>query len=289
VGSHLVDALVQAGAAVVVIDLPLARLWDEIPDGVERVMCDLRDEARIRAAVADADVVFHLAALASVPGSIESPVEYHEVNVDGTLTLLESVRRTAPRARVIFASSASVYGDHDVERALETLPAAPKSPYALHKYFCERMLVLWSELYGMETVSLRFFNIYGPRMNPEGPYAGVVGRFAHMRKEGKPLGITGDGTQTRDFVAVRDAVNAYLRAAVSPMVGKGEVINIAGGIAVSVNELAQLFGGPVEYLSPRVEIQHSLADISRAKSLLAWVPETALQDGVAEMKQQYAI
>lgn len=282
VGSHLVDALVKEGAHVVALDVPLAAQWSVIPHTVEKIECDIRDRTIVNEAVAGADALFHLAAKVSVPGSIEDPVLYHETNVDGTLALLEAIRTTAPRARMVLASSAAVYGDQPA-RAVETMSARPQSPYALHKYFNERMAQLWSSLYAIETVSIRPFNIYGPRMNPEGPYAGVIGRFLKMKQEGKPLQITGDGTQTRDFVHVEDVVSAYLKAVTSPMVGKGEVINIASGKSVTVNDLAGMIGGAVEYVSARVEIHTSEASIERARELLSWEPAVALGDGISEL------
>lgn len=283
VGSHLVDRLLEQGAQVVAVDLPFARLWNTLPANVERIACDARDSVEMRRAIGGADAVFHLGALVSVPGSIESPAMYHETNVNGTLAILEMVRAEAPHARVVFASSASVYGNQELPRASEAMQAKPMSPYALQKYFGERMMELWNELYHIETVSLRCFNIYGTRMDPEGPYAGVVGRFAKMRSEGKPLTITGDGTQTRDFINVRDVVSAYCAAALSGAVGKGEVLNVASGTSVSVNDLAALVGGDVEFVSARVEIKNSEADISRARELLSWSPRVSLESGISEL------
>lgn len=280
VGSHLVAALVEEGAQVVAVDLPLARLWEVIPEGVERIQADVRDNVVLEKAFDGASAVFHLAALTSVPGSIDSPATYHETNVDGTLAVLEAVRSVVPRARVVLTSSASVYGDQESPRAVEHLLANPQSPYALQKYINERTARLWSELYGIETVLLRPFNIYGPRMDPEGAYAGVVGRFVRLKSEGLPLSITGDGTQTRDFVHVRDIAAAYIAAAISESVGKGEVINVASGKSVSINELARLFGARVEYVSARTEIKDSEADISLASSLLSWSPTITLEEGI---------
>jgi UDP-glucose 4-epimerase len=148
----------------------------------------------------------------------------------------------------------------------------------------EQYLALFSRLYGLATVSLWFFNVYGPRLDPEGPYALVIGRFLKLRKEGKPLTITGDGAQTRDFVHVKDIVRGLIAAAESDRVGKGEVINLGTGRETSVNELADLFGGEREYLPPRIEPRASRADIEKAKKILAWEPSVPLEEGISELK-----
>ena len=149
--------------------------------------------------------------------------------------------------------------------------------------------MLASRLYGTETVSLRFFNVYGPRLDPEGPYALVVGRFLKLRKEGKPLTIVGDGKQTRDFVHTRDIISALIKAGESPLVGKGEVINIGTGRGTSVNELANCFGGEREYIASRIEPRASCSDISRAKNLLGFTPSVSLAEGIAELKREWNI
>jgi len=247
---------------------------------------DVRDTEALPALLADADIVFHLAALPRVEYSIQNPVETHGVNVTGTVNVLASVKKGA---RVVLASSAAVYGDIDAPILSENLPAAPVSPYGLHKYASERYLALASLLYSTETVSLRFFNVYGPRLDPEGPYALVVGRFLKLRKEGKPLTITGDGEQTRDFIHTDDIVSALIAAGESSRVGKGEIINIGTGHGTSVNELADAFGGEREYLPPRIEPRASCADVTRAKDLLDFVASVSLADGVADLKREWGI
>ncbi len=286
IGSHLVDALVKEGYEVSVIDSLVAGKKENVPAGVPLHVVDVRQADALPELLSDADIVFHLAALPSVEYSIKNPVETHAVNVTGTVNVLAAVRSGA---RVVLASSAAVYGNTDVPVVSEDLSAAPVNPYGLHKYVSERYLALATALYGTQTVSLRFFNAYGPRLDPSGPYAAVIGRFLKLKKEGKPLTIVGDGNQTRDFVHVYDIVAALMRAGESSSVGKGEVINVGTGHGTSVNELAAVFGGEREYLPPRAEIRTSCALVSRAKDLLDFTASVSLEDGIAELKREWEI
>lgn len=283
IGGHLVDALLQSGYTVSVIDSLIAGKRERVPQEVPLHVVDIRDAEALPPLIDGADVVFHLAALPRVEYSIQHPIETHEVNVTGTVNVLAAVGKGT---RVVLASSAAVYGNADVSVLSEDLPASPVSPYGLHKYVSERYLALASELYGTETVSLRFFNVYGPRLDPEGPYALVVGKFLKLRKEGKPLTIIGDGNQTRDFIHTSDIISALVKAGESSMVGKGEVINIGTGHGTSVNELADAFGGEHEYLPPRIEPRASCADVTRAKELLGFTASVSLADGIAELKRE---
>lgn len=284
IGSHLVDALLKRGYEVRVIDNLVAGKRERVPAGVTLHVADVRDAGVLPYLLKNADVVFHLAALPSVEYSIKNPVETHSVNVTGTVNVLAAVER---KTRVVLASSAAIYGNTDVPTVSEDLTAAPVNPYGLQKYISERYLTLAHTLYGTQTVSLRFFNVYGPRLDPDSPYAAVVGKFLKLSKEGNPLTIVGDGEQTRDFIHVYDVAEALVKAGESPLVGKGEVINIGTGHGTSVNELANAFGGEREYLPPRMEIRNSCADITRAKELLLWNPEVVLVDGIAELKKEY--
>ena len=295
IGSHLVDALLKRGFAVHVIDalsgLPAA------PDGTaqaggkkERVSpkavfhkTDIRELTAITPIIKGAQYVFHCAALPRVQYSIEHPVETHAVNVTGTLNVLIAAKKGGVQ-RVIYSASSSAYGDQRKLPLVETMMPSPKSPYGLQKYVGELYCRVWSAVYGLETVSLRYFNVYGPRLNPDGAYALAIGKFLKQRKEGKPLTIWGDGTQTRDFTHVRDVVRANILAAESARVGKGEVINIGAGRNFSVNQLAKLIGGPVIHEPPRIEPHDTLADNSLAKKLLDWVPEVGLEEGIAVLK-----
>lgn len=286
VGSHLLEALVARGYEVSVIDTLVAGKREHVPAGVELHIVDVRDLDALQPLLKDADVVFHLAALPRVEYSIQNPVETHEVNVTGTVNVLASV---AKGARVVLASSAAVYGNIDAPALSEELPVAPVSPYGLHKYVSERYLALAHVLYGTETVSLRFFNVYGPRLDPNGPYALVVGRFLKFRQEGKPLTIIGDGTQTRDFIHVRDIVAGLIAAAESSTVGKGEVINLGTGKGTSVLELADAFGGEREFVPPRIEPKNSCADVRRARELLGFEAKIPLKEGITELIREAGI
>jgi UDP-glucose 4-epimerase len=283
IGSHLVDALVAKGYAVTVIDSLVAGKRERLPEGVQFHEVDVRDAVALPPLLKGASLVFHLAALPSVEGSIQNPVETHEVNVTGTVQVLAGVEK---ETRVVFASSAAVYGAPDAPVLFEDLPASPLSPYGVHKYVSEQYLALASRISGIKTVSLRFFNVYGPRLDPEGPYALVIGKFLTLRKEGRPLTIIGDGKQTRDFIHVHDIVSALIAAGESEKVGKGEVINIGTGHGTSINELADCFGGLKEYLPPRVEPKHSCADVARAKTLLGFEATVPLREGIAELFEE---
>lgn len=281
IGSNLVDELLKLGFEVHVIDNFLGgKMEGRINPAAQLHEVDIREGEKLKNIFKGAEYVFHLAALPRVQGSIDDPVYTHDVNVNGTLQVLEAAR-DAQVKKVIFSSSAAVYGDHETMLLHEELPARPKSPYGLHKYIGEHMLTLWSSLYGLPTVSLRYFNVYGPKFDPNGAYALVVGKFIDLHRQGKPLTIAGDGTNTRDYVHVFDVVRANILAAQNENVKNGEVINIGGGVETSVAEIAALVGGPVEHVAPRIEPFRVVADRRRAKELLDWEPTVKLQDGIS--------
>ena len=286
IGSHLSAALLVHGYAVRVVDSLVAGRRERVPAEADFFEIDVRDRKALVPIFLGADCVFHCAALPRVEDSIRNPEESHDVNVTGTLNILTAAASAGAR-RVIFTSSSAIYGNHGESPLREELTPMPLSPYALHKYIGEKYLILFAQLYGLETVSLRFFNVYGPGLNPEGAYAAVIGRFMKLRTEGKPLTIVGDGTQTRDFVQVRDVVRALVAAAESRKAGKGEVLNVGTGHEISVNELANLFGGERVAVPARIEPHSSCADISKAKELLAWEPEVRLADGIAELMNEF--
>jgi UDP-glucose 4-epimerase len=285
IGSQVVSELAKMGAHVRVIDnAPSASRM--LPKEVEVYKIDICNTDKVAEAFSGVSYVFHLAALPRVPLSIEKPQETHRTNVDGTLSVLEAARRAGVN-RIIYSSSSSVYGDQGTLPLHEELPPQPKHPYGLQKYMGELLCRLWSEVYGVPTVCLRYFNVYGPGLDPKGEYALVIGKFLEQQQEGKPLTIVGDGTQTRDFTHVRDVARANIAAALSPNVGVGESINIGAGNNISINELAEIFGGPTEHLPPRVEAKHSRADIARAKQLLNWEPREQFSEGIAELKKMW--
>lgn len=288
IGTNLVERLVADGQSVIVVDDLSAGDAKRLPPEVVFHQLDIRNTEKLSECAQGVDVIVHLAALPRVQFSIESPVETHDVNVTGTLSVLEAARKAGVK-RIVYAASSSAYGDQEILPLSVDLPPQPKSPYALHKYIGEEYMRLWSELYGLETVSLRFFNVYGPHLDPDGPYALVIGRFLKLALEGQPLTITGDGEQTRDFTHVEDVVSAILKASTVAKVGKGEVLNIGAGNQTSINELANMIGGTIEYVAPRIEPKHTKADISLTKEKLDWEPTVVLADGVARLKKDFGL
>ena len=284
IGSNLVDALVERGDEVVVIDNLSGGTKENINTEADFHQIDICDLEAIRPLFKDADLCFHLAAKPRVQFSIENPQETHNVNVTGTLNILEASRE-AGLSRVVFSSSSSIYGDQDIMPIVETMEANPKSPYGLHKYIGERYARVWSEVYSLQTVSLRYFNVYGPRQSAEGAYALVIAKFLEQVKQGQKMTITGDGEQTRDFTHIRDVVKANLFSAESDKVGSGEAINIGAGNNVSINKIAELIGGEIEYIPPRFEPKNTLADNQRARDLLGWEPQVSIEDGIKELKE----
>lgn len=286
IGTNLSERLVADGQKVIVVDNLVAGKSERLPKEVVFHKLDICDTEALAAVMEGADVVVHLAALPRVQFSIEHPFEAQHANVDGTLSVLEAMRRAKVK-RIVYAASSSAYGDQEVLPLNESLPAQPKSPYGLHKYVGELMLKLWHDLHGIEAVSLRFFNVYGPHLDPNGAYALVIGRFLKQRSEGVPMTITGDGEQTRDFTHVRDTVDAIVRATVGEGIGNGEVFNVGAGRNISINRIAELIGGPIEYVTPRIEPKHTCADTTYIKRVLGWQPTVAIEDGIAELKKTF--
>ena len=288
IGSHLVDRLVEDGWEV--------RVLDDFSSGqeanlvqsrsrVELIRGDIRDAATAQGAVEGAEVVFHQAAVPSVPRSVAEPLRTNSVNVEGTLRLLESARRAAVR-RFVYAASSSAYGDTEVLPKLETMPPQPLSPYALQKFCGEAYCRLYTQLYGLETVALRYFNVYGPRQDPRSEYAAVIPRFISACLAGEPAEIHGDGGQTRDFTFVADAVEANLLAADAERAA-GAVINVAGGRQTALNELWELVLEVADaQIAPRHsearsgDVRHSFADLARARQLLGYEPAVDLREGL---------
>lgn len=288
IGTNLSERLVKEGHRVVVVDDLSGGKAERLPKEVEFHKLDICNTEELTKAMEGVDIVVHLAALPRVQFSIEHPFDAQRVNVDGTLSVVESARIAGVK-RIVYAASSSAYGDQTVMPLVETMPPQPKSPYGLHKYYGELLMKLWHDIHGIETVCLRFFNVYGPHFDPNGAYALVIGKFLKQRSEGLPMTITGDGEQTRDFTHVRDTVDAVVRATESDKVGKGEVFNVGAGRNASINEIARIIGGPVEYVPARLEPKHTLADSSAIRKALGWEATVALEDGIAELKVEFGL
>jgi UDP-glucose 4-epimerase len=288
IGSHIVDALVARGDEVHVIDNYIGGKRDDRFNAKAMYHeVDVRDYDKIAPIISGVDYVFHLAALPRVQYSIDEPIESFSVNTGGTIAALRAAAAGGVK-RFVLASTAAIYGDQDQMPLVETMTPTPKSPYGLHKSMSEQACKLWSDIYGLDTVALRFFNVYGSRFDPEGAYALAVGKFLTLRTQGKPLTIAGDGTHTRDYVHVSEVVRANLLAAESAS-GNGEVFNIATGTETSVNDLARLIGGETISAEARLEPARCVADISKARTGLGWEPQVKLEDGLADLKKEMGI
>jgi len=284
IGSHLVETLVADNDVRVLDDLSSGRR-EYVHDDASLVVGDVREERVVQEAIEDVDVVFHEAAVVSVDRSVETPTETNTVNLDGSLEVFEAARRED--ARVVVASSAAIYGDPVSMPIDESHPTRPLSPYGLQKVATDEYARLYHELYGLETVALRYFNVYGPRQTG-GDYAGVIEIFREQARTGGPLTVHGDGSQTRDFVHVSDVIQANCRAGTTD--ATGEAFNIATGRSVSIRELATLVCDladvdvPIEHVDPREgDIERSRADVSKARETLGYEPEVSLRDGLAKL------
>ena len=291
IGSNLVLALLRAGERVRVLDNLSTGFWENLAavrgaDGLECVTADIRDTETLATACAGVEVVFHEAGLGSVPRSIENPVEVDAVNAGGTVRVLDAARHAGVR-RVIFAASSSAYGDTPTLPKQEGMPAQPLSPYAVSKLGAEEYLKVFSSVYGMDTLSLRYFNVFGPHQRPDGAYAAAIPKFVWAALRAKPVTIYGDGEHSRDFSYVDNAVQANLLAASAPRALRGEVVNVATGRRVSLNDLVARIGRvlgceiTVEHTDPRPgDVRHSLADVSRAAELFGYEPLVGWEDGL---------
>lgn len=289
IGSNLVDALIERGDEVVIIDNLSTGKKENLNPKADFHKLDIRDPEKIKFLFKGIDYVFHLAALPRVPFSVEHPLEAHTNNAVGTLDVLIA-SRDAKVKKVIYSSSSSVYGDQEILPLKENMTSRPNSPYALQKWVGEEYSKLFNKLYGLSTVSLRYFNVYGPRIALEGAYALVMGAFLKQKMANEPLTIDGDGEQTRDFTHVRDVVRANILAAESDKVGKGEVINIGASKNHSINKIASLIGGKTINRPPRIgDVRHTLADNSLAKKLLGWQPKVSIEEGIKELMQSFDV
>lgn len=293
IGSHIVDALVATGAEVVVIDDLSAGYMRNIEhhgERVEFVEMSITDLSELIEVTKDVDAIVHHAAVASVPQSIDDPIGTHEVNVTGTLNVLEAARINNI-SKVIYTSSSAVYGDEPTLPKVESMACQPLSPYALHKYMNEQYAALYSELYGLTTIGFRYFNVFGPRQDPSSQYSGVISIFADRIGRDEGVTIFGDGETTRDFVYVGDVVAANIAALQSGMSG-AHIYNIGSGNQTSLLELVSALEdvcgrmASVTYADPRTgEVRHSVSDIEKARVELNYQSHTDLKTGLQKIIQ----
>jgi nucleoside-diphosphate-sugar epimerase len=289
IGSHIAASLVESGAKVRIIDdlsTGYLKNIDHISSRVDFIQASINDEKSLRHAVSGAELIFHEAAIPSVPRSVDLPIESHDASVNATFALLLAARDQKVR-RVVYAASSSAYGDQPELPKREDMRPAPLSPYAVGKLVGEYYGQVFTHVYGLETVSLRYFNVFGPRQDPGSPYSGVISRFmSALCNEDQPI-IYGDGEQTRDFTYVSNVVKANLVAAESPQ-AVGKVINIANGAQITLNELLEVMKkitgrtdvtAHYEPLRPG-DVRHSLADLTLARSILGYEPEVDLETGL---------
>ena len=286
IGSHLVDRLLRDGHEVVIVDNLVTGRVQNIAHhrdngSLEFVEGDVRDGALLDKAFQGVEWLFHLAARAEIVPSIDDPTDYHNANVDGTFAVLEAARKSGVK-RVLYAASSSCFGLPDVFPTPETAAISPMYPYALTKWVGEQYLLHWGKTYGLDVVSLRLFNVYGPRTRTSGTYGAVFGVFLAQKINGKPFTVVGNGTQTRDFTFVTDVADAFVRAAESDL--SGEVMNVGSGGTYSVNRLVELLDGEKIHMPKRPgEPDCTFADTTKIKRLLGWEAQVSFEDGVAQM------
>lgn len=289
IGSNLVSRLLKDGHRVRVIDNLSTGKRERVPAEAEFVLADFSKLDEIKPHFAGLDGVFHVGALPRIPFSVEFPIESAQANIFGTLNVLVTARDAGVK-RVVYSASSSAYGNQPTLPLHPDMPADPLNPYALHKYVGEKLCEQFSAYYGLETVSLRYFNVYGPSMADEGAYVTVISVFKRQKLAGESLTIEGDGEQSRDFTHVSDVVDANVRAMASSKVGKGEVLNVGGGDAQSINRIAKIFGGPAVFTPPRPrDVRHTLADISRTRELLGLEPNVKFDEGLRALLKEWGI
>ncbi|MBI2004027.1 SDR family oxidoreductase [Candidatus Pacearchaeota archaeon] len=287
IGSHLVDYLLKEDYKVTVIDNFSSGRIENLAQhkknkNLRIVNSDVADFNKIKKYFNGIDYVFHLAALADLVPSIKNPLSYHHSNVEGTISVLEASRINNVK-RFIYAASSSCYGIPDKYPTPEKSPTNPQCPYALTKYLAEQYVMHWNKVYDLPSLSLRMFNVYGPKSRTSGAYGAVFGVFLAQKIAGKPFTIVGDGNQTRDFVFVSDVVKAYILSAKSDL--KGEIFNVGCGESQSINKLANLLGGKKKIYIPKRpgEPDRTLADITQIKKKIGWQPKISFEEGVKIM------
>ncbi len=297
IGSNLVDALLELRASVVGLDNLYNGKLENLKQAIKSsnftfYKADIRDYSYLMEICKDIDIIFHEAAFASVPDSIEMPLACNNNNINGTLNILECARKNDVKT-IVFASSASVYGEISTLSMRENMNTLPISPYGVSKLACEKYLHVYSQLYGLNTISLRYLNVYGPRQDIS-PYSGVISKWLGMICNNQNLIIYGDGEQVRDFIYIKDVINANLLAATRNNIS-GEVFNIGTGIIISINYLAKLMINvcgkndiKIEYTTPRPgDIREGSSDINKAKRILGFEPNYSLNSGLKDYYEWY--
>tara|TARA_Y100001970_G_scaffold181539_1_gene220915 strand:+ start:149 stop:1048 length:900 start_codon:yes stop_codon:yes gene_type:complete len=288
IGSNLVDSLIEKNNEVHIIDNFLSGKIQNCHSNAIIHELDIADEKNlnaIRNIFVGANTIFHCAAVARVQPSIQNPIHYEKNNTIGVVNSLKAAVESKVK-RFIYSASSSAYGPTEKLPSIESDPVNPISPYAAQKYYGEVVCKMFSEVYGLETVSLRYFNVYGEKQNLGGAYATVVGIFLDQLQHDKPLTINGDGKQRRDFTYVGDVVNANILASTSKKVGRGEVINIGSGTNISINEVANMIGDKFKFKKALKEPFANLASIEKAKKLLDWEPKMNLNSWIASYKNE---
>jgi nucleoside-diphosphate-sugar epimerase len=287
IGSNLVDKLIELNHHVVVLDDLSSGLKENVNQQAEFHKVDICDWESMSLLFKGIDFVIHLAAIPRVPVSVVDPIGTSRVNIMGTLNVFKAAQEAKVK-RVVFASSSAVYGEQDKMPLVETMIPDPISPYGLQKLSGEQWAKMFSELYYLPVVCLRYFNVYGPRIDFSSDYSLVLGKFLKQRSQNEPLTIFGDGNQTRAFCFVSDVVEANVNAMESSKIKGGEVINIGAETSQSINYLADLIGGEKKYLSQRTgDMLHTQADTRKAKELLGWEPKISLEEGVEITKKWF--
>jgi len=288
IGSNLTDELIKIGWQVKILDNLSTGKRENLNPLAEFFELDMRDLEKIKPIFKGVDYVFHLAALPRVQVSIQDPFLTNDVNINGTLNVLIA-SRDAKVKKVIYSASSSAYGNQKEMPLREDMKVNPLSPYAVQKYCGELYCKMFSSVYGLSTVCLRYFNVYGFRQNIEGAYCTVIGIFLNQKKNNHSLTITGDGKQKRDFTSVIDVIRANILAAKSSKVKSGEVINIGRGSNYSVNEVAEMIGGLKKHMAARLEPKETLADNSLAKKILGWQPIVNLPEWIKSYKKEIGL
>jgi len=285
IGSNLVDKLIELGHQVTIIDNLSTGKKEYLNSKAKFHKLDISDLNKIEPVFKDIDYVFHLAAQPRIQPSIKDPATSHQNNVAGTLNVLIAAKDNKVK-KVIYSASSSAYGDQKQLPLNEDMKPQPKTPYSVFKWVGEEYCKLFSSLYNLSTVSLRYFNVYGSRQSTEGAYATVIGIFLRQAKNNQLLTIVGDGEQTRDFTSVKDVVQANILAMKADKASKGEIINIGTGKGYSINRVAKMISDNTTNIPPRPgEIQDTLADNTKAKQILGWEPTISLEQGIKELKK----